>query len=70
MARPLSQKKIKAAIDNRINKAYTSRCSGIQIDIMDITKVFQKGQIAIDNGADDATLAQVIFDYVQAIRKN
>jgi len=70
MSRKLSKKAIKSAIENRINKAYTSRCGGIQIDIMDITRVFQVGQKLVDSGADDVTLAQGIFDYVQTIRKN
>ena len=68
--KPLSAKKQALFNDKRIDVAYRNRCSGIQIDIMDISKVFREGQKAIDNGADDVTLSQVIFDFVQTIRKN
>jgi len=70
MAKQVSAKKQKKIDDARIDKQYGLRCSGIQIDIMDISKVFREGQKAIDNGADDATLGQAIFDFVQTIRKN
>jgi len=70
MAKQVSAKKQEKIDDARIEKQYGLRCGGIQIDIMDISKVFREGQKAIDNGADDATLGQAIFDFVQTIRKN
>lgn len=57
-------------IDKRINTAYHATCSGIQVDIMDLGKIFAVGKAAIVAGADDATLATKVFEYVQTIRKN
>lgn len=63
-------KKAKAAAAKRVDKAYLSRCSGIQIPIMEIQKIHNIGLAAIAEGVDDETLAQRIFDYVQTIREN
>jgi hypothetical protein len=58
------------AADKRINALYCKLCSGVQIDIMDIGKVFKAGYAAIANGADDAELGAAIVAFVQTIRKN
>jgi hypothetical protein len=56
--------------DARIQRLYTARCSGIQINIMDIGKVFKVAEAGIVAGMDDATLGDVIFAYVNEIRQN
>jgi len=64
-------KKYKRLCDNRIERAYHASCAGIQIDIMDIRKVFEHGQRQIDmHGLDDAALAKSIREYVETIRHN
>jgi hypothetical protein len=63
-------KRQKKAMDRRIEQAYYRRCSGIQIDIMDIGKVFAAGRTALENGADEAGLEDAIVQFVETIRKN
>lgn len=54
--------------DKRINAAYISTCSGIQVNIMDISKVFAHGNKLIAEGADDAALAKGVRAFVETIR--
>jgi hypothetical protein len=63
-------KKENIALEKRISRIYGLRCSGIQIDIMDIGKVFAAAKLAAAEGLDDEALGQRIFDFVQTIRKN
>ncbi|HTE40296.1 MAG TPA: hypothetical protein VK629_05685 [Steroidobacteraceae bacterium] len=67
MAKQTKQEKIN---DARIERIYGQRCSGVQVDIMDIGKVFKAGEAAIAEGVDDVVLGDKIVAYVQTIRKN
>ena len=60
------------AVDERINRIYMRNCSGIQIDIMDISKVFKVGRKAIADNPEftDDQLTVVITGFVESIRKN
>ena len=66
-----AEKRAATIIDKRIERAYHEMCSGIQIDIMDISKVFEHGRrlIKMDN-VDDTQLRIGIREYVETIRKN
>jgi hypothetical protein len=64
---PKKQKKIDEA---RIEAAYKAGCSGIQVDIMDIGKIFKVGETAISEGVDDIILQQRIRTFVESIRRN
>ena len=55
-------------IDKRIDLAYRKTCSGIQINMLDIPKVFKFGRIKIMEGEDDAALCSSIRAYVESIR--
>jgi hypothetical protein len=61
--------KAKAAklIDREIEAAYYRRCSGIEINVMDIGKVFDAGRKAHAEGAD---VEAAIVAFVETIRKN
>lgn len=57
-----TKKEIKA-LDKSIETAYYRLASGLQINIMDIPKVFNESRRAIDNGAalDQAVRATVLM---------
>lgn len=65
MAKQTKADKIAAG---RIHSAYHRTCSNIQINIMDIGKIFAFGRTKIDAGEDDAALGASIRAYVETIR--
>jgi len=50
-----------------IETTYYANCSGVQIDMMDIGKVFAEGEKALAEGRD---LKTAIVAFVETIRKN
>jgi hypothetical protein len=60
----------KKANSKRINDAFNEVGFGVQINMMDISKVFKVGEQAIAQGADDAALEKAIADFLQTIRLN
>lgn len=63
-------RKSRKAIDRRVEQAYYRTCEGVQIDIMDIGKVFDVGREAVHSGADEPELEEAIVQFVATIRKN
>lgn len=61
------QTKEEKALDREIDKVYRENCSGIQIDIFDIPKVFAEARKAKAEGRD---MKEAIVSFVNSIRKN
>lgn len=61
------QSKADKALDKEIEKVYRENCSGIAIDIFDISKVFAEGRKAKAEGRD---MKDAIVSFVNSIRKN
>ena len=67
----MRQTKAQKEADKRIERVYYARCSGVQIDIMDIGKIFACGQRLLASGPmSDAQLGDAIAAFVETIRKN
>jgi hypothetical protein len=57
-------------IDARVNSAYSKNCSGIQVNIMDLSKVMAVGKASVLAGDDDdATLGTKLRSYALSIAK-
>jgi len=52
----------------RIARLYRERCSNIQINIMDISKIYDDAREGIAAGLDDAALGDRIAAFVETIR--
>jgi hypothetical protein len=63
----MKQTKADKALDREINTLYVQNCSGIQISIMDIPKVFAEARKARAEGRD---MKDAIISFVTRIRKN
>ncbi len=63
MAKKLSAKQI----DKLVERAYYATCSGIQIDILNIGKVFEAGRKAYAEGRD---LNVAVREFVETIKEN
>ena len=70
MATKQAKRLTKKQIDKTVERAYYATCSGIQIDIMDIGKVFTFGRGLVEDGADEEILKTGIRAFVETIRKN
>lgn len=71
MACKPTAKQIEKAIEARINKAYHATCQGIEINIMDISKVSKVGRECIDAGQageNDEGLRTKIKAFVETIK--
>lgn len=63
----MKRNKANKALDKEIDRIYREDCSGIQISMMDVPKVFEVGYKAHADGVD---MKEAIVKYVQSIRKN
>ncbi len=70
MAKQLTAKQIQKRDDKRIDVAYRATCSGIQVNMMDITKIFDHGRKLCEQGLDDLALATGVRAFVETIRQN
>lgn len=64
------QSKADKAIENSINKAYIMSCENIQVNMMDIPKIFAIGRKSIAEGKSFGQLKEDIRAFVETIRVN
>ena len=64
------QSKQEKANEKRVEQAFYTSCSGVQVNIMDLSKITREGLRLIETGADDEHLANGVRTYVDTIRKN
>ena len=69
-ARKLTPKQQKAANDARITRLYGAGCSGVQVSIHDLGRIWSVGEEGIAAGDDDEALQARIVALVETIRKN
>lgn len=62
--------KAEKAADQRIDRVYKRVGEGVQINMLDIPKVFRAGREAIAEGATDDQLAEKLTALLATIRKN
>jgi hypothetical protein len=67
MARATKEEK---ALDVRIERLYSQSCSGVQIPMMAIPKVFNAGRAAAIAGGDDEAIKAAIVAIVESVRVN
>jgi hypothetical protein len=53
----------------RIARMFQQRCSGLQVSIMDIPRIFNAGHAAIKQGATDEQLGDAIAAFVASLPK-
>jgi hypothetical protein len=78
LLKPVLTKRESNKLDKRIESIYYKRCSGIQIDIMDIPKIFNVARAAYMDIPEllrseeyvTRELTKTIVFYVDTIRKN
>lgn len=54
----------------RVDRAYRAACSGIQVPMLELPKIFAHGLARVAAGDDDAALAASVRAYVETIRVN
>ena len=64
------RKKMKDPTELRVEQAYYRTCSGVQVNILDIPKIFAEGRRIVEAGADDALLGTKLRAFVDTIRCN
>lgn len=60
--------KVRSEAARRVEAAYYRTCGGVQINIMNIPKVFAAGEAAMAEGVDDEELGRRIRAFVDGIR--
>ena len=53
-----------------VTKIYYTRCNGIQVPIMSLSKIMKIGLDGLDAGLSETEIGDRIFEFVQTIRAN
>jgi hypothetical protein len=56
--------------DARISRIYAQRCHGIQVPIMEVSRIYKAGETALLSGGDDKAIGDALFQAAQAVRAN
>lgn len=63
----MKRSKAEQALDKQIERIFYTRCAGVQLNVLDIGKVFAAGRAAAATGAD---LEAAVIAAVAALRVN
>lgn len=64
----MRQRKRKDTTDTLIERAYYAGCAGVQINMMDIPRIFRHGRDLLANGVTGDALRDQLRAFVETIR--
>lgn len=58
------------SVENKVAAIYRQRCNGIQVDMLDLSRISEVGIQAANQGRTDQEIGDAIAAFVETIRKN
>lgn len=63
-------KSLRELDEKTIERIYYKRCSGLQVNVMDLGKIFEEGHRLIAAGVNTTQLEDGIYNFTKTIAKN